>query len=266
MAENEQENQEQGQEEGAVGEEQGEGAEAIATLTQAQFDAALSERIKEIKDQSAAELRAQREQAEAAIRGYQKAYSDLQGGSKAPVDEDDPKPVGLTRDQEIMWAANAPSRVAMNRKLKEMQVALSRTVNPLLQDNAVQSFFRSKPGLPDGIKSQITEMFSEASNNPNVTASPEQIIQAAYIRALAADNEARLFGGQHSGVQGQGQQQQARSQVKPQPTVISPNGSADVGGGTRPIGMGRVGKKDMTWREIQADLIARNKFPGDPDS
>src|SRR3990167_6419493 len=79
-----------------------------ATLTQAQFDAALSERLNAIREQSASELRQLRENAEAQIRGYQQALQNVTRPQQTAQDEDDPLPVNMTPDQRLMWDANKP--------------------------------------------------------------------------------------------------------------------------------------------------------------
>jgi hypothetical protein len=249
MAENEVENQgtentEQATENTEVA------AEETGLLTQDQVNAILQERINEIKEQSASELRQMREQAEAQIRGYQQAFNQMQTRQQSAT-EDDPAPPNMTKDQQIMWDANKPTRDYMRNQMAKMSSQVSQTVNPLLQDTTVNSFFRSKPGIPEALKAKTAAYFAEAVNDPNVTLKPEQVIQASYVRAMAAMYEAGLTG-QNT--------QKAAAQVKPQPKVISPNGSADIGGGRRAIGMGAVGKKDQTWQEIQAELINSGKI------
>lgn len=249
MAENEVENQGTENTE-VVNTENTETAEEPALLTQDQVNAIIAERINEVKEQSAAELRQMRESAEAQIRGYQQAFNQIQNRQQN-VNDDDPPPPNMTKDQQIMWDANKPTRDYMRNQMAKMASQVSQTVNPILQDSTVASFFRGKPGIPEALKAKTAAYFAEAVNDPSVTLKPEQVIQASYIRAAASMYEASLAGGN---------QTTQKPVAKPQPKVIAPNGSADIGGGRRAVGMGSVGKKDQTWQEIQAELINSGKI------
>ena len=246
----------QGEQNVATGTETVETTEAeVATLTQAQFDAALQARLNDVQAQSAEQLRQMRENSEATIRGYQQAVTALQNQRTAPQDVDDPAPPNMTEDQKLMWAASKPQRDYMKAQLKAIQQTFSQTVNPILQDTTSRQFFASRPNVPETVKQQALVYAAEAANDPNVPLKPEQIMTASYIRALADYAESQFTNVAAPRVASQ-------AVVKPQPRVIAPNGSTDIGGAGRTIGIGRSSKA-TTWQEDRDFLIAANKFPED---
>lgn len=223
---------------------------------QAAIDAIISARVNEVKEQSAAELRAVRENAEAQIAGYQRATEQIRA---VPVQQgaDDPEPPGMDQNQRLMWHANKPMRDYMKQEAARQRAEMARTVNPLLHDSTVAGFFRDKPNVPASIKASAAALFQQAANDPRVTLDPNQIMQASYIRALAQAQEASWSA--------QPNTKPIAKATTPAPRVVLPNGQGSEGGGTRPLGVGRVGGgSNKTWQEIQQELIASNKFPEDP--
>lgn len=254
MADNDvQQNQEEGQQ---TEQEQQTTGEGDKLLTQEEFNQALSARINEINEQSAAQMQQLRLQTEATINHYRQLAAQQQV-TQQTNDDDDPAPANMTPDQRLMWDANKPTRQMVKRQMREMANLISQSVNPIVADSTVRGFYDGRPKVPQEVKDRAVAYYKDAANDPNVRGvKPEQLIAAAHVRAMAEYAEQTLMGNGFLAPQ--------KQTAKPQPKVNAPNGSADLGGGTRPLGVGRVGKTQQTWQEIQAELIASGKFPEDP--
>lgn len=234
---------------------------------QAQIDSILSERITEVRNQSAAELQALRQQAEAEINGYRNAFEQARQGVR-PANggiEDDPEPEGMTVNQKTMWDADYHNRIARKKHAAELQDQISAALKPLQADSVAKDFFAevsARAGgktIPPAMKQKALELYNQALKNPEMRrADPKAVMEAAWVRGLAAYQEQLLFGGGVApGVTG-------ALPAKPGARIATPP-SADVGGGSsaRIPGAGRIGGKTTTWQEDLKYLAENNLFPED---
>lgn len=237
--------------------EQDQSQQDARTFTQEELDNIISERIAEVKNQSAAELEQLRIRAEETIANLSRAAASQQRFQAEDQQiEDDPPPIPLaqmTPNQRLLWESNLPNRLHQKKMLRASEERLSQSVAPVLNDQTVREFFGPRTYVPEAVKQATQNIFREARNNGN-RAPADQLVQAAYTRALAEFTDNQLRTGK-APVTNQGQKKVI---------VKSPNGSADLGGSTRNI-TGKIGGSKTgsgkTYKQLMEELIAEGKMP-----
>jgi hypothetical protein len=240
-----------GNAEGSDQVENDQSADEPRSFSQEELDSILSERLAQDRERSAAELAQFRRETEETIANLSRAVTQQK---EIVVDvDDDPAPANMTPNEKLLWDSNAKNRIHMKRMLKNVEDKMSAAFAPIINDRTVSTFFAARPNIPESIKKATNEIFTEAVRNGN-RAPAEQIVVAAYTRALAVYAENDLLG----------KNKGAAGNAKPKIIVKAPNGTESTGSGTRPI-TGKIGSgrnsSGKTYEQLKAELIAEGKMP-----
>ena len=238
---------------------------APQTFTAEQVNEIVSQRVNEVRDQSSQELNSRIAQLEATLNGYRQSVENSQRQSSPYAGiEDDPEPPGLTQNEQIIWHASKPQRLAFKKQIAELTGTVQQLVKPLQADGVATQFFSEVSqryggkAIPEPVKQKTLALYRENLRNPQFAhAKQEDLLGACYQRALAIQQEETMFGVAKPGVTTNG---------KPAPRIGTPPSAAgDLGSSSRAPGVGRIGasKKETTWQEDMEFLINNNKFPED---